>query len=119
MHPQACGQAVAPCSWCTGKPARARTNGDVQDVRITGIPHENARLAIRLVGATPRSVLSEAHRKALAASNTGTRFKPKSNGSKSSSQSVPAPAEAGAVGRVRETALLPPECPSSNEERPV
>jgi hypothetical protein len=65
MHPQACGQAAAPCSWCTGKPVRARTNGDVQDVKITGIPLENARVAIRLVGARPRRVPSEAQRRAL------------------------------------------------------
>jgi hypothetical protein len=53
MHPQACSQAIVPCSFCTGIITRPKSGGDVQDVKITGIPLENARLAIRLVGAAP------------------------------------------------------------------
>jgi hypothetical protein len=71
MHPQACSQAVVPCSFCTGIITRPKSGGDVQDVKITGIPLENARLAIRLVGARPRKILSEAQKAALA---TGVRF---------------------------------------------
>jgi hypothetical protein len=43
----------------------------IQDLKITGIPLENARLAIRLVGARPRKILSEAQKAALA---KGVRF---------------------------------------------
>jgi len=71
MRPQACSQTDVPCSFCTGIITRPKPGGDVQDVKITGIPLENARLAIRLVGATPRKILSEAQKAALA---TGVRF---------------------------------------------
>jgi hypothetical protein len=71
MHPQACSQARVPCSFCTGIITRPKPSGDVQDVKIAGIPLENARLAIRMVGARPRKILSEAQRAALA---TGVRF---------------------------------------------
>jgi hypothetical protein len=39
--------------------------GEIQDVKITGIPLANARLAIRLVGARPRKIPSEPQRRAL------------------------------------------------------
>jgi hypothetical protein len=71
MRPQACDQAIVLCSFCTGIITRPKSGGDVQDVKITGIPLENARLAIRLVGATPRKILSEAQKAALA---SGPRF---------------------------------------------
>jgi hypothetical protein len=58
----------------------------VQDVRVSGIPPENAQAAIRLVGARPPRVLSESHKAALAASNVAHRFKP--DGSKSHPQDV-------------------------------
>jgi hypothetical protein len=50
---------------------RPKPSSDVRDLKITGIPLENARLAIRMVGARPRKILSEAQRAALA---TGLRF---------------------------------------------
>jgi hypothetical protein len=53
MHRQACSQAAVPCSFCIGIITRPKSGGDVQDVKITGIPLENARLAIRLVGVRP------------------------------------------------------------------
>jgi hypothetical protein len=60
MHPQACSQAAVPCSFCTGIITRPKSGGDVQDVKIIGIPLENASLAIRLVGVRPPHVMSEA-----------------------------------------------------------
>ena len=65
MHPQACSQAAVPCSFCTGIITRPKSGGDVQDVKITGIPLENARLAIRLVGVRPPHVMSEARKAVL------------------------------------------------------
>ena len=38
----------------------------VQDVKVTGIPLENARLAIRMVGCKPKRMMSEAQKAALA-----------------------------------------------------
>ena len=75
MHPQACGQAAA--------------------TKITGIPLKNARLAIRLVGASPRKILSEAQQRALAA---GSRpFKSKAPLAKSPRQSLESSADSGVV----------------------
>jgi hypothetical protein len=82
MHPQACSLAAVPCGFCTGIIPRPKS-GDMQDVKITGVPLENAPLAIRLVGARLRRVLSEAHRKALVAGGAATRLKSNANGSKS------------------------------------
>jgi hypothetical protein len=65
MHPQACSQAAVTCSFCTGIITRPKSGGDVQDVKITGIPLENARLAIRLVGVRPPHVMSEARKAVL------------------------------------------------------
>jgi hypothetical protein len=74
----------------------AKPNGDVQDVKITGIPLENARLAIRLVGARPRRVLSEAQRRAL---TDGRRpFKSKTRVDKSPHGGQPPVLEARVVG---------------------
>jgi hypothetical protein len=38
----------------------------VQDIKITGIPLENVKLAIRLVGARPRKILFDAQKAVLA-----------------------------------------------------
>ena len=42
-----------------------KSGGDVQDVKITGIPLENPSLAIRLVGVRPPHVMSEARKAVL------------------------------------------------------
>ena len=90
MHPQACSQAAVPCGFCTGIITRPKSGGDVQDVKITGIPLENGRLAIRLVGATQRKILSEAQRRVLA----DGAFKSKTGRDKSPTRGVMASAEA-------------------------
>jgi hypothetical protein len=46
----------------------------VQDVKITSIPPENARLAIRMVGARQKRVLSETRKAELAPAGNSTRF---------------------------------------------
>ena len=43
-----------------------KTGRRVQDVKITGIPLENARLSIRMAGCKAKRVMSEAQRAALA-----------------------------------------------------
>jgi hypothetical protein len=89
LHPQACSQALVPCGFCTGIITRPKPNGDAQDVKITGIPLENAQLAIRLVGARPRRILSEAQRRAL---TDGRRpFKSKTRLDKSPPRSLSLP----------------------------
>jgi len=46
----------------------------VQDVKITSIPLENALLAIRMVGARQKRVLSETRKAELALAGNSTRF---------------------------------------------
>jgi hypothetical protein len=46
----------------------------VQDVKVIGIPLENARLAIRMVGARQKRVLSETRKAELALAGNSTRF---------------------------------------------
>jgi len=64
--------------------------GDVseglQDVKITGIPLENASAAIRLAGVKRRRVLSEAQREVLVAAGAKGRFKIVAAGAKSPSR---------------------------------
>lgn len=70
--------------------------GGVQDVSIRGIPLESAKLAIRMCRISRRRVLSESHRKALAASNVASRFKSKADGSKKPLQKIPCVAKSNA-----------------------
>ena len=46
----------------------------VQDVKITSIPLENALLAIRMVGARQKRVLSETRKAELVLAGNSTRF---------------------------------------------
>jgi hypothetical protein len=52
--------------WLGDISPHTQTGRRVQDVKITGIPLENARLAIRLARVKPRRVMSEAQREASA-----------------------------------------------------
>jgi hypothetical protein len=58
-------EAIGGKLWTGDKSRIAGRN--VQDVKITGIPLDNAKLAMRLVGASPRKLLSEAQKATLAA----------------------------------------------------
>jgi hypothetical protein len=102
MHPQACSLAVVPCGFCTGIITKPRP-GDTQDVKITGIPLENARLAIRLVGVRPPHVMSEARKKAL---DKARSFLPAPGRTRSQRQNSHPPASGGIKGHPgRETTL--------------
>jgi hypothetical protein len=60
-----------------------------QDVRITNIPLESAKQAIRLAGSRRIRVLTESHKAALAASSVAHRFKSRQHGSTVPRQSEP------------------------------
>jgi hypothetical protein len=102
MHPQACSLAAVPCGFCTGIITRPKS-GDMQDVKITGIPLENAPLAIRLVGVRPPHVMSEARKAALDKTRS---FLPTPGQTCSQGQNSHPPASGGSKGHSgRETTI--------------
>jgi len=60
-------QALGGKLWLGDISPHARTNQRVQDVKITGIPLENAKLAIKMARVKVKRRLSEADREAKAA----------------------------------------------------
>lgn len=76
-----------------------KTGKRVQDVKITGIPLKNAKLAIRMVRAKTKRILSEEHKAKLAVAGESSRF-----GSKVASQGADCTLGSGVMVRVGEAA---------------
>lgn len=68
------GKSCAAISGMGDISPHPKTGKRVQDVKISGIPLENARLAIRMVRAKTKRVLSEEQRAKLAAVGESSRF---------------------------------------------
>jgi hypothetical protein len=60
--------------WLADISRHPKTGRKVEDVKVTGIPLENAKLAIRLAKAERKRILTEDHRKALIEGGSNTRF---------------------------------------------